>query len=179
MPSPSLSIACLLFCAFTFGADPALANPITWNLQGVEFTDGTQATGSFEYDADTNTVSNIDIVTALATYTSTAPAFPIKPFEFVFVPSVPLVTGANVPALVLFPASSLTDAGGTVSVSSEVNGFSLEGVICDSACDGVTTAHQIDAGALTSTAVVPVPEPEFAPIWGAVSLCLLLWKRSA
>ena len=41
----------------------ALADGITWNLSGVTFDDGGAASGSFVYDAPTNTFSAIDITT--------------------------------------------------------------------------------------------------------------------
>ena len=44
-------------------AGPVHAAPITWYLQDVTFSNGTFAAGSFDYDATTNTYSNIDITT--------------------------------------------------------------------------------------------------------------------
>jgi hypothetical protein len=63
-----------LFVA-ALSAQSASANPILWNLVGVTFDDGGTASGSFVYDADTNTYSNISITTTAgsefggATYT--------------------------------------------------------------------------------------------------------------
>jgi hypothetical protein len=170
----SHQIACILFCAFALPSNSAFGNPIIWALDGVEFTTGTQATGFFEYDADTNSVTNIDIVTALATYTSIAPTFPAKPYEFIFIPSVPLSFGADIPALALFASPALTDAGGSVSLGG-INGFSSEGAICDDACDTVNLGHQIDQGELTG---VSVPEPVYAPVLSVASFFLILRKRS-
>ena len=39
------------------------AHAILWTLSGVTFDDGGTASGSFDYDADTNTLSSINIVT--------------------------------------------------------------------------------------------------------------------
>jgi 6-phosphogluconolactonase len=130
--------------AFT-GASKAL----TWNLVGMRATNGDAASGSFAYDADLNIVSNINIVSNAATYTKLVPTFPVLPFEFVFVPDVPLIIGHPTPALVLIPSPGLTNAGGTVSLFG-VNGISIEGAICDTACDGVVTGAQIDQGSLTA-----------------------------
>ena len=118
-------------------------------------------------------VSNIDIVTVTATYTSLASTFPVRPFEFVFVPPGPLIYGALIPALVLLPSPQLTDSGGLVflSINGSFDGSGAEGVICDFACDGVTTSHQIDAGGLSG---VPIPEPSFAPLLGLLVLFLVL-----
>jgi hypothetical protein len=121
-------------------------------LIGVLFGNGGTASGSFTYDADTNTVSNINIVDGSTTFTQLASTFPVRPFEFVFVPSGMLTVGVPEPALVLFPTPALTDAGGTVSLAG-----SIEGLICDSACDGVTTSATVDAGTLTSTLPAQTP----------------------
>lgn len=37
------------------------AAPLTWSLTGVEFDDGASATGTFVFDADTNSISDINI----------------------------------------------------------------------------------------------------------------------
>ncbi len=45
----------------------ASADGITWSLSGVTFDDGGTASGSFVYDAVTNTVSAVNIVTTAGT----------------------------------------------------------------------------------------------------------------
>ena len=40
-----------------FWAQSALSTPLTWTFSGFTFADGGTATGSFIYDADTNTYS--------------------------------------------------------------------------------------------------------------------------
>ena len=62
---------------------------LKWTLNGVTFTDGTTAAGSFVYNADLNIVSNINIVTNLATYTTLANTFPVHPFEYLRAESAP------------------------------------------------------------------------------------------
>jgi hypothetical protein len=47
-------------------AAPAEAAALKWTLQGVTFNDGGTATGSFSFDADTNTLSEVDISTFLS-----------------------------------------------------------------------------------------------------------------
>lgn len=42
---------------------PAQASPITWNLNGLAFDDGTTASGSFVWDADSHTSSSFNIST--------------------------------------------------------------------------------------------------------------------
>lgn len=48
-------------------ADAAQAASLTWFLNGFNWSDGTTATGQFNYDADTNTYSNINITVANTT----------------------------------------------------------------------------------------------------------------
>jgi hypothetical protein len=167
----SLRLLFCLFCTLALQTSSVRGAAILWNLVGVQFTDGSHATGSFAYDADTNSVSNIGIVSNLATYTSTASTFPVEPFEFVFIPNVPLVFGANFPALVLLPNTGLTDAGGTVALCCG-NGFSLEGAICHDDCFGVITLHQVQGGSL-----VAVPEPTYAPLLAGTIVLLAILRR--
>lgn len=49
---------------FLATADAAQAASLTWVLNGFSWSDGTTATGQFDYDADTNTYSNINITVA-------------------------------------------------------------------------------------------------------------------
>jgi len=127
------------------GASQAL----TWNLAGVQFANGDTASGSFTYNAALNIVTNIHVSTATTTFTRLAPTIPVSPYEFVFVPNIPLTFGVPTPALVFIPSPGLTNAGGTDSLFG-VNGFSIEGLICDSSCNGVTTSSQINQGSLTA-----------------------------
>jgi hypothetical protein len=48
---------------FAAGTASVSAAPILWTLQGVTLSDGGTAFGSFVYDADTNTYSDLDITT--------------------------------------------------------------------------------------------------------------------
>jgi len=51
----------------------ASAQPIKWTLNNVIFSDGGTASGSFFYDAETNTVSEVNIVTEGGDPTDTTP----------------------------------------------------------------------------------------------------------
>ncbi len=55
-----IGIAILLLAAL---AGIASATPVTWTLSGVAFSGGGTASGSFVYDADTNTYSSVNITT--------------------------------------------------------------------------------------------------------------------
>ena len=60
-----LFAACFAFVggAFIASAPSARANLVTWNLENFLFEGGGTATGSFDYDADTNTFSAINVTT--------------------------------------------------------------------------------------------------------------------
>ena len=57
-----VAIAVGLSAFFTVSAAPAIA--LTWTLQDVVFADGGTATGSFDFDAETNQLNNFMIVTS-------------------------------------------------------------------------------------------------------------------
>lgn len=139
--------------SIAFSAPPSA--PVTWYLDNVVFNNGDTASGSFTYDASTNTVSDIQIVSGSTIFTQLASTFPVHPFEFVFVPSGALTYGVPEPALVFFPTPGLTNAGGTDSLTG-TNGFSNEGSICKDACDDVETGSQAESGSsLSSTPPAP------------------------
>ncbi|HSY26343.1 MAG TPA: hypothetical protein VK832_02485, partial [Burkholderiaceae bacterium] len=52
-----LSVGILLLC----GATMALAGPTDWRLSGVTFDDGTTMSGSFVYDASTDTLDSYSL----------------------------------------------------------------------------------------------------------------------
>jgi 6-phosphogluconolactonase (cycloisomerase 2 family) len=148
-PTPGSSFATgALPYSIAFSAPPS--TPVAWYLNDVQFSNGDTASGSFTYDASRNTVTNINVVAGSTTYTQLASTFPVHPFEFVFVPSGTLTFGVPEPALVLFPAPFLTNAGGSVSLTG-ANGISVEGLICKDACDDVGTSSQSQSGSSLSS----------------------------
>ena len=64
MLTPSRLFVCLLPFLTIFGAQAA---PVKYTLSGVTFSDTATASGSFQYDAATNTYSNVNITTTGAT----------------------------------------------------------------------------------------------------------------
>ena len=56
-----VSLFALLMTAIAMFAQTAQADPIVWTLEDLVFNDGTMVTGSFTYDAGTNTYSNWNI----------------------------------------------------------------------------------------------------------------------
>jgi hypothetical protein len=112
----------------------ASADGITWDLVGVTLGGGGTASGSFVYDATTNTLSNVDITTSGgtaftgATYLAANPGFGLGSYlgptfyQLVFVPN-PSLSAVGTPVLVLYstpegfpnlpPGSELTLASGS------------------------------------------------------------------
>jgi hypothetical protein len=157
----------------------ASADGITWSLSGVTFADGGTASGSFVYDAVTNTVSSINIVTTAGTppfggntYTALDPGFdPPFPYD---IPVVPNASGDLTGTIVLdleLPMPGLTNLGGTVSLMTDVAG---EDVCSNSDCSQVadTPFRAITAGELVSP-VVTTPEPPAFVLVGIGLACLL------
>jgi hypothetical protein len=143
----------------SFVATTAAASPLQWTLSGATFADSTVATGSFFYDASTNTYSNWNITTA----TGTGLAFgfiPVPMTGYAYAPASSFVTGASnashfqlqqinfISGFDLTFTQSLTQSGGTVSLGTA--GGSSE------------HASSIVSRLLTSgvvTAAAPIPEP--------------------
>jgi hypothetical protein len=160
----SLITALVLFVAFCVPSI-ASADGITWNLTGVTFDDGGTASGSFNYNAVTNTFSSIDITTTVgsafggATYTTLSGAFPGSST------STSLFLGASsgsftgLPLFLLLFDAPLINSGGTVTdpLTTGLDFGGGEGT-CDNAdCSSSTEARFITGGAATSTVVAPEP----------------------
>ena len=164
----------------------ASAGPLTWTLVGVTFSDGATATGSFVFDANTVTFSDIHIV-------FTPPSgSPGQTFSYLCVTSQcsPWINGYNGPFLTV-PSSSdltglpgfwlglpesfgsgpdqpMTDAGGTIPLSGP-NAYTYEATIADSIWSD-TVQHPPDL-AITGS-IQAVPEPGYAPL-GGMALVLI------
>jgi hypothetical protein len=157
----------VLFCVPSI----ASADGITWDLSGVTFDDGGAASGSFVYDALTNTYSSINIITSTgtafggATYTSLSSAFGSS--------STGLLVGAsgnltNTALLFLSYGADLTNSGGTVSLTGVGEGT------CDNIdCSLNTLQRSITAGQLVGTASVSTPEPSAISLLGLGLVALL------
>jgi hypothetical protein len=144
----------------------ASADGVTWTLSGVTFTDGGTASGSFVYDADTNTVSDININTTEgaafggATYTGVDPGFGPFSDQLVIVtdPSLPDFTGT--PVLDLLFTGDLTNSGGAVGLLD-----AIESTCGDTGC----TTTGIDYRGITAgevAAPVLTPEPSSLALLG-------------
>jgi hypothetical protein len=125
----------------------ASADGVTWTLENLNFDDGGTATGSFVYDATTNTYSDINIVTSTgtkfagATYVAVDPGFGPYAFDVAFVTAAGLLDYTGTPALELefFTGpdektyESLTNAGGVVLT--DINEFVCTNTNCSMADD--------------------------------------------
>lgn len=137
-------------------AGPMAANavPINWTLSGVTLLDGTSLTGSFGYDADTNSVFDIFVSGGGATFTQS--------FGFNSLGELVLFqSGESTPAfgavdLILNPLNALTNSGGTVELrTGAFTGF----VFCfsDSCSAAVSSSQTMVTGQLIGTVAVPEP----------------------
>jgi hypothetical protein len=161
----------------------ACADNVTWNLNDATFTDGATATGSFVYNADTNTVSSVDIVTSAGAdfggtdYTAPDPGYGPFPAEIVFVTGAGLADYTGTPALDLLFGSPLTDAGGTIPLSLLTGELTCGNPGCTTG--GVPFYRALAAGDVT-TAAVSTPEPSTLLLLGLGLLMLFAaGKRKA
>ncbi len=154
----------VLLCVPSF----ALADGITWNLSGVTFDDGGAASGSFVYDAPTNTFSAIDITTtpgsafAGATYTALSGAFGSSSTGMLLGSSGDLTDTA---LLFLMFGDDLTNLGGTVSLI----GIG-EGTCDNSDCSDNTEVRSITAGSVVGAVATPEPSTFLLVGMGLVAL---------
>lgn len=127
----------------------AQAIPITYNLTGVTFVDGTSATGSFTFDADTKQSSAYNISTTAGILTA---------FDWTKANSGLYYGGGAGPnnfTLITFDGrrvfnfsfiNALTNAGGTYAIN----------IASTYECNNCGTFRRVIAGSVTSNAV---PEP--------------------
>lgn len=146
--------ACLALAAVA----PASAMPLTWTLSGVVFEDGGTASGSFVYDADTNTYGTISVTTTAGTLfggaTYTLPDPGVNPIYYagdaVFVTG-PAADYTGLPVISLVPPGVYTDAGGTLPIDG-----SAEFTCTTANCDFGIKVRYITAGFVSASSV---PEP--------------------
>lgn len=164
-PKSAISLAAL--CLFVWpGSASADPTPITWTLSGVTFSGGATASGSFVYDATTNTYTSIDVTVAGSlfgngTYTTLDPGFGSSPIELVTVPST-LLDFTGTPVLALDFSSSLTDAGGPVPLGL---GHGIQ-QCSDAACSVSTIEFPVATGSVVGSSVAPTPEPSSLLLFG-------------
>jgi hypothetical protein len=153
---PGLALAILLAVAGS-----ASATPVTWTLNDVTFTDGATAFGSFVYDADANTVSDVSITTSATPlyagndYLLSDPGFGPAPNFFVVVTGV-LADYTGTGALALGPAMPMTNAGGTILLDLHSGG---EFTCSDAGCTNGIFVRAFASGSISAPSAPSVPEP--------------------
>jgi len=177
----------LLF--FVSLAAAASASPITWSLSGVTSL-GTTITGSFTYNADTNTFSSIDIMTVggsvipSETWTVESDTGASGTFLGLVDTSSSNQTGAHL--LGLFFASPLTDLGGTVEIYETQQG-TCSNATCSSfsvsnsgwnANNGWNTNVTGDVTASSPAPSSPAPEPSTLILTSAGVVLLIFRSRT-
>jgi hypothetical protein len=173
----------------------AFAVSLTWTLQNVTFSDGSTATGTFEYDATTDVYSNWNITVSESNTIANLPTFTYNPTSST-IGEVDPTSGSFIPAssasflqlssnqLSNFDANgsrkrqlrlpfftSLTDAGGTIALdnSNLPNDrkplFTNKGI----ECWNCFPFRVITGGQVTALGVTQIPEPHLGK-WSLVGL---------
>jgi hypothetical protein len=153
----------------------AQAAPVTWTLEGVAFDDGGTASGSFIYDADFDVYSSVNMTTTAGddlagdTYLYPNGVFVNQLSLIATSQDVPDLT--DVPALALFFSVGLTNAGGSVSLTSATSRESLCGDVDCNVGLGEPFSRNVIAGTVSA---IPVP----AAVWlFGSALAGLGWMR--
>jgi hypothetical protein len=146
----------------------ANAAPVLWAVDSLLFDDGGTGSGTFTYDADTNTYANIDIVTTAGTEFDGAPYMAVidsapNDSDYLAVMLFPL---EGAPLLELSFAASLTNAGGVIAI---------EGV-GESLCGQECTYPILGLRDITSGQISAVPVPAAVWLFGS-ALGGLGWMR--
>jgi MYXO-CTERM domain-containing protein len=111
-------VALMLICSIC--SPSARAEPVTWFLQGLTFNDGGTASGSFVYDASTNTFSAINLVTTAGTtragssYGASTGVGQATVADFLD-PALPVIDLVS-ERFLLYLLAPMTNAGGTIGI---------------------------------------------------------------
>ena len=144
------------------------AAPVIWTIDSLLFDDGGTGSGTFSYDASTNTYSNIDIITTAgidfggAAYLSVAY---FAPNDSDFLAAI-VYPAEGAPALELTFAAPLTNAGGTIAIDG----------LGESLCGPECMYPTVRLRDITSGQISAVPVPAAAWLFGS-ALAGLGWLR--
>lgn len=147
-----------LICAL-----PANAAPVIWYLDAITRADGGSVSGSFTYDAVTNTYSAISITSTAGSSTVPAETYsqpdPLSDAQLLYLRVPGDLTGENAIDF-SFPGLGLTDAGGTLTITAASTEFLCSNANCTAVSDSVFLAGQVTSSAPvppTATAAQSVP----------------------
>ena len=165
----------------TVVASLAVATPRTWYISNGTFDDGGTYSGSFVYDAATNTYSSINLQTAGGTvwyasaFTALDAPFTSNASFLYLLPASGQATYLNGPILYFAFSAPLPDANGTVSPSGG------EGLCVTAACDTFSSGRRrsIATGTISTTAPSPPPTVPTLSQWGMFLLAGLLAGAAA
>ena len=127
--------ALLLLTSALVMAQTGFSSTATWNLNDVTFSDAATASGSFDWNADSQTLSNWDIsVTsgALSAFTYTPADSTAGSYfqETGYENELMFMADGSTRQLRLTPLTALTDAGGTVDINLNTFGGGSGSVEC-------------------------------------------------
>ena len=146
----------LLMLALSVDTASAAGTPLIWYLDDVTFSNGASANGSFTFDADTNTYSDINITVinspsrGTTTYGVPNPSSSGNSTTMIAVEEV-LADMVGVEELALGFASSLTNSGGTIVIAPYPGGFSVQGTCNNTACGGINSPFDFPNGGYVTT----------------------------
>lgn len=187
----------LALIALMMGAGVVNAAPVTWNLEGVTFDDGTIATGYFIYDADASPTMLSDWSVTLSgsapddPFTFTKSNTDWAPFWSGLNPSMGLQNDEPDPIacwncsgrryLQFHFAGTLTDAGGIVPIDiglspywNELSQEVLYGYFENNGHDFLYYTRNVTAGYITAA----IPEPEtYAMLLAGLGLLGFMARR--
>lgn len=138
----------------------AVADPVNWTLNGVTLSSGT-ASGSFTYDSDTDTFSNINIVTTAGTlpggtYTQRGGFYNNSTGGLRIGALTAAGNGDGNTALGWRVTTAMTNAGGTITIVTGA-AASAEYTCSAGTCSVSAPFRAITGGSIVGVPVAPVP----------------------
>ena len=160
-------------------ANAALAAPVDWTLNGWSLDGGDTVTGSFVFDSDLGTFSNVNVSSTLGpeSYSFIGLGADATTLEFVTGDPGGDLSGTSV-VLASIGGGGMTNAGGgplSVLTQGGTNPLSSQST-CDNAdCTIVSSPRFLTSGNITGTPVVPIPAAAW--LFGSALIGLGVIKR--